>query len=71
MKRYQKMYDHIRAYWELCAKEVFCLTGSKVQSFVESHTQSSYKYACKSIREGRATEEEIIAEFPLDFHYKY
>lgn len=71
MSRYQKMYDRIRDYWESCAREVFCLPESKVASFVERHTRSSYEYACKSISKGRATEEEIIAEFPLDFRYKY
>lgn len=65
MKRYQKMYDRMRAYWELCAKEVFFVPQSDVKSFVERNTRSSYKYACKYIREGRFTEEQVIEYYPL------
>lgn len=65
MKRYQKMYDRMRAYWELCAKEVYFIPQSNVTSFVERSTRSSYKYACNCIREGRFTEEQVIACYPL------
>lgn len=65
MKRYQKMYDHIRAYWELCGKNCFYLSEKNLENFVELSTKSSYRRACKGIREGRFTEEQVIANYPL------
>ena len=65
MKKHQKLYDRIHAYQHLVVTEVFCIPEHQVDAAVKRATNSSYANCCKLIREGRATEEELIDQYPL------
>lgn len=63
MRKYQDVYNVINATARAIATEVFGLRGSSVDGFIETYTNVRYRNACKLIREGRATEAELVERY--------
>lgn len=61
-KKYPAVYRQIQEYYTLIAK----MDGNLPEDYAERRTRNAYRIACSHIREGKYTEEQIIACYPLD-----
>ena len=62
-KKYPALYQHIQAYCALIAQYA---DVPDQMSYAQRRADAYYRTACKQLREGTHTEEQIIADFPLD-----
>ena len=63
MKQYQNLYNAINQAAQVQARDVFCLPENKVAHFVDCFTRNRYSTACRLIKAGVKTEEELIATY--------
>lgn len=61
--KYYSMYLHIKQYYTLVAN---FMSPPNPQQFVTLSTRNAYRIACKQLNAGQATQEQIIARFPLN-----
>ena len=62
-KKYPAVYQQIQDYYTLVAEYHNLLD---VAHFIERSTVNAYRVACKLLKEGKYTVEQIIAMYPLD-----
>ena len=62
-KKYPKVYEQINRFYTLVA-EYHNLPD--IEQFIQRCTQNAYRVACKLLSEGKYTQDQIIAMYPLD-----
>lgn len=68
-KKYADLHEHLRAFYNLVGLRTFFLEGSTLAGYVSSRTEKAYKDACKDIRAGTKTVQDILDMYPLDYEH--
>ena len=63
MRKYQAIYDAIENHARLQASEVYKLSDSNSDIYVATVTKNRYATACRLIKAGRRTEEQLLATY--------
>ena len=67
MKKYSKLYEQMILYYTKVTTEVWSMTDkAQIEDIVSRHVNNMFPRAVKLIQQGKYTEDEAIAVYPLN-----